>query len=70
MKLLSLFRDQLMSRLMKVETPPSSECELETSSIVFLIDDNMFYRSMRYEYYQLARKRESKCNFRHSLNNS
>ncbi|XP_033632505.1 L-seryl-tRNA(Sec) kinase-like [Asterias rubens] len=56
MKLLSLFRDQLMSRLMKVETPPSSECELETSSIVFLIDDNMFYRSMRYEYYQLARK--------------
>jgi tRNA uridine 5-carbamoylmethylation protein Kti12 len=23
---------------------------------VVVIDDNMFYRSMRYEYYQLARK--------------
>ena len=28
---------------------------------VFLIDDNMFLRSMRYEYYQVARKCEHIC---------
>ena len=27
-------------------------------NIVYIIDDNMYYRSMRYEYYQLARKCE------------
>lgn len=31
----------------------SSSTELAT---VFMIDDNFFYRSMRYEYYQMARK--------------
>ena len=27
-----------------------------TRPLVFIIDDNMYYRSMRYQYYQLARK--------------
>ncbi|XP_072177723.1 L-seryl-tRNA(Sec) kinase-like [Diadema setosum] len=30
--------------------------ETNCSQILFLVDDNMFYRSMRYEYFQLARK--------------
>ena len=28
------------------------------SCYILVLDDNMFYRSMRYEYYQLARKCE------------
>ena len=28
----------------------------ESKDMVYIIDDNMYYRSMRYEYYQLARK--------------
>ncbi|XP_013379694.1 L-seryl-tRNA(Sec) kinase [Lingula anatina] len=35
-----------------------SYSELDKTNHVFLIDDNLYYRSMRYEYYQLARKYE------------
>ena len=30
----------------------------KTKSYMFLIDDNMYYHSMRYPYYQMARKCE------------
>ncbi|KAK6174766.1 hypothetical protein SNE40_017982 [Patella caerulea] len=31
------------------------QVDLDNTSIVIMIDDNMYYRSMRYDYYQLAR---------------
>ncbi|KRX13662.1 Transmembrane protein 98 [Trichinella nelsoni] len=37
------------------------------SKIIFLIDDNMYYRSMRFSYYRLARKRELLLSFRPSI---
>ncbi|KRX37827.1 L-seryl-tRNA(Sec) kinase [Trichinella murrelli] len=37
------------------------------SKIIFLIDDNMYYRSMRFSYYRLARKRELILSFRPSI---
>lgn len=33
------------------------------NNFVLLIDDNMYYRSMRYAYFQLARKRKAKHTF-------
>ena len=37
---------------------PSLSVEPHSKAIVLLLDDNMHLRSMRYEYYQLARKCE------------
>lgn len=47
-------RESILSRVRaQVEQRPSAE-----RSLVVLVDDNMYYRSMRYSVYQLARKGE------------
>ncbi|XP_038071333.1 L-seryl-tRNA(Sec) kinase-like [Patiria miniata] len=47
-KILTLIQDQINAK--KEQNPR------RTSSVVLFIDDNMYYRSMRHEYYQVAKK--------------
>ncbi|XP_050395377.1 uncharacterized protein LOC126814327 isoform X2 [Patella vulgata] len=41
--------------------------DLDNTSVVIIIDDNMYYRSMRYDYYQLARNYATNSWERYSL---
>jgi L-seryl-tRNA(Sec) kinase len=52
------WRDKRKAVLCRVENIIKEECE---SSRLIILDDNMYYRSMRYEYYQLARGH--KCSY-------
>ena len=51
-------REEVWRRVTKCLSVASNRIKnaQEDVKILFLIDDNMFYRSMRYEYFQLARK--------------
>ncbi|XP_022086646.1 L-seryl-tRNA(Sec) kinase-like isoform X2 [Acanthaster planci] len=56
-KVLTSMQDQIVSLKQPQPTSWAEGKQVQpASSVVLLIDDNMFYRSMRYEYYQLARK--------------
>ncbi|KAK2572332.1 hypothetical protein P5673_002559 [Acropora cervicornis] len=53
------FQENLSKEITNCSCFSPNDCRLTDTAHIILVDDNMFYHSMRYEYIQLARKCKS-----------